>query len=81
MLGMLWSIEGCMERGLSQLSNKKSWESSNMWGLSRLEYLRKTFELKRHFETQSMQQWCPSNLTVDATVSLENIRRTVDPLL
>ena len=52
-----------------------------------------TLELRRHFKTpcgsymggntleltlESMQQWHPSNLTVDATISLKDIRRTGD---
>ena len=59
------------------------------WGLNRLEYLRGTLELRRYFETpcgsymggntlESMQQWRPSNLTVDATISPEDIRGTGD---
>ena len=62
---------------------------SHTWGLNRLEYLRGTLELRRYFETpcgsymggntlESMQQWRPSNLTVDATISLEDIRGTGD---
>ena len=46
-------------------------------------------EMRRHFETpcgsymggdtlESMQQWRPSNLTVDATISPEDIRGTGD---
>ena len=59
------------------------------WGPNRLEYLRGVLELRRHFETlygsymggntlESMQQWSPSNLTVDATISPKDIRRTWD---
>ena len=62
---------------------------SHTWGLNSLEYLRGTLEMRRHFETpcgsymggdtlESMQQWRPSNLTVDATISPEDIRGTGD---
>ena len=59
------------------------------WGLNSLEYLRGTLGMRRHFETpcgsymggdtlESMQQWRPSNLTVDSTISPEDIRGTGD---
>ena len=59
------------------------------WGLNRLKYLRGMLELRHHFETpcgsymggntlESMQQWHPSNLAVDATISPADIRRTGD---
>ena len=50
------------------------------WVLNRLDYLRGMLELRCHFETlcgsymggntlESIQQWSPSNTTVDATIS------------
>ena len=62
---------------------------STRGGLNRFEYLRGTLEMRRHFETpcgsymgdntlESMQQWLPSNLTVDATILPEDIGGTGD---
>ena len=61
------------------------------WGLNTLQYLRETLGLKRRFETGcgsymggdtlgSMQQWRPTNLAINATISPE-FNGTVDPML